>query len=55
MATHESGAFIHISTTENDRGTLYVSDNSGVRFIVSLENHLVNIMMAKVNCLLLIN
>ncbi len=48
MATHESGAFIHISTTDNDKGTLYVSDSNGVRFIVSLQNHLVNVMIAKV-------
>ena len=43
MSTHETGAFIHISDkSDHEKGTLYVSDNSGIRFTVSLSNHLVS-------------
>ena len=44
MSTHETGAFIHMSDkTDHNKGTLYVSDNTGITFTVSLQNHLVYI------------
>ena len=40
MATHEAGAFIHVSLQRSKAaGGLYVSDSSGTRFSLSLSNH----------------
>lgn len=40
MATHEAGAFIHVSLRSTQGyGGLYVSDSSGTRFSLSLSNH----------------
>ena len=42
MATHESGAFIHVAAEpKKPSGDLYVSDSSGSRYTLSLTNHLV--------------
>ena len=42
MATHESGAFIHVAAEpDKPSGALYVSDSSGSRYTLSLKNHLV--------------
>jgi sortilin len=40
MATHEAGAFIHVSLqSTRATGSLYVSDSSGTRYSLSLSNH----------------
>lgn len=45
MATHESGAFIHVARDTNVQyGDLYVSDSSGSRFARSLTNHLYKVV-----------
>lgn len=48
MGTHESGAFIHVQMdtqdVANSRGKLYVSDSSGSRFSLSLNNHLFTVV-----------
>ncbi|XP_064400259.1 sortilin-like [Halichondria panicea] len=41
MATHETGAFIHVyDGTDSTAGNLYVSDSSGSKFGLSLTDHL---------------
>ncbi|XP_003384999.1 PREDICTED: sortilin-like [Amphimedon queenslandica] len=41
MATHETGAFIHISKAKDkEKGQLFVSDKSGAIFTLSLDNHM---------------
>ena len=43
MATHESGAFIHVTLNiSQSSGALYVSDSSGSRYSLSLANHMVS-------------
>eukprot|EP00731_Ephydatia_muelleri_P003787 Em0001g3787a len=45
MATHEAGAFIHVSDNAGvSFGRFYMSDSSGARFSLSLDNHLVSPM-----------
>lgn len=45
MATHESGAFIHVAKDRSKAmGELYVSDSSGSQFSLSLPNHLYKVV-----------
>lgn len=45
MATHEAGAFIHVSDNAGvPYGRLFMSDSSGARFSLSMDNHLYHVM-----------
>ncbi|CAI7994086.1 Sortilin [Geodia barretti] len=48
MATHEAGAFIHVSLNQSSgSGGLYVSDSSATRFSLSLSNHFYKVFSLK--------
>ena len=44
MATHETGAFIHVAKNATQSyGELYVSDSTGSRYSLSLDRHMVRV------------